>query len=103
MLGGDLPTNPCFELDNRSKRSIVVDLGTTRAGALALELVTPQTCSSPHSRVRTPASRPRPETLRARNPRLVYATSPATGSEGAEADRPPTTSRLLARSGLARR
>ena len=28
MLGGDMPNNPPFELDNRSKRSIVLDLGT---------------------------------------------------------------------------
>ena len=30
-LGGDMPTNPPFELDNRAKRSVVVDL-TTDAG-----------------------------------------------------------------------
>src|ERR1700730_1033543 len=29
MLGGGGPFNPPFELDNRSKRSIVVDLATT--------------------------------------------------------------------------
>ena len=28
MLGGDMPNNPVFELDNRSKRSIVIDLST---------------------------------------------------------------------------
>src|SRR5579871_3024095 len=28
MLGGDLDTNPVFELDNRSKQSVVVDLST---------------------------------------------------------------------------
>ena len=26
MLGGDMPTNPAFEMDNRDKRSIAVDL-----------------------------------------------------------------------------
>src|ERR1700685_3549714 len=39
MLGGDLPTNPVFELDNRSKRSVVLDLRTEEGRALALELV----------------------------------------------------------------
>ena len=28
MLGGDLPVNPVFELDNRGKRSIALDLST---------------------------------------------------------------------------
>ena len=39
MLGGDLPTNPVFELDNRSKRSIALNLGTEDGRAVALELV----------------------------------------------------------------
>src|SRR6185312_6258233 len=38
MLGGDMPNNPVFELDNRSKRSIVIDLSTDEGKALALEL-----------------------------------------------------------------
>ena len=28
LLGGDMPTNPVFEMDNRSKRGIAVDLST---------------------------------------------------------------------------
>ncbi len=39
MLGGDLPFNPPFELDNRGKRSIVIDLATDEGRAVALELV----------------------------------------------------------------
>ncbi|HSO95395.1 MAG TPA: CoA transferase [Acidimicrobiia bacterium] len=39
MLGGDVPFNPPFELDNRSKRSIVVDLAVPAGQALALELL----------------------------------------------------------------
>src|ERR1700759_1340016 len=38
MLGGDRPPNPPFELDNRSKRSVVLDLGTEDGQAKALEL-----------------------------------------------------------------
>ena len=30
MLGGDMPNNPVFELDNRSKRSMVIDLADRR-------------------------------------------------------------------------
>src|SRR5205823_7840561 len=39
ILGGDLPTNPPFELDNRGKRSIVLDLSTDEGRAMALELI----------------------------------------------------------------
>ncbi|MES4793008.1 MAG: CoA transferase, partial [Chloroflexota bacterium] len=39
MLGADLPFNPPFELDNRGKRSIVVDLATDGGRALMQELV----------------------------------------------------------------
>jgi crotonobetainyl-CoA:carnitine CoA-transferase CaiB-like acyl-CoA transferase len=74
MLGGDLPTNPVFELDNRSKRSVVVDLGTEEGRALALELV--DSADVFLTNIRMNALRRvglDPETLRARNPRLVYA------------------------------
>ncbi|HEY7862585.1 MAG TPA: CoA transferase, partial [Thermoanaerobaculia bacterium] len=39
MLGGDLPFNPPFEMDNRSTRSVVIDLSTEPGRALGLELV----------------------------------------------------------------
>ena len=39
MLGGDLPFNPPFEMDNRSKRSIGIDLANPEGLALALELI----------------------------------------------------------------
>src|SRR5215470_15727405 len=39
MLGADLPWNPIFENDNRSKRSIALDLGQPGARAIALELI----------------------------------------------------------------
>jgi len=39
MLGGDLPTNPPFELDNRGKRCIVLDLSTQDGRSTALELI----------------------------------------------------------------
>ena len=37
MLGGDMPNNPIFELDNRSKQSIVLDLRTQAGRDIALE------------------------------------------------------------------
>src|SRR6202453_4801332 len=39
MLGLDLGVNPPFELDNRSKRSIVLDLTTDACRATAFELL----------------------------------------------------------------
>ena len=39
MLGGDMPTNPIFEMDNRSKRGIAVDLGTEEGLAIAMDLL----------------------------------------------------------------
>ena len=40
MLGGDVPFNPPFEMDNRSKRSIVIDVA--RPGASS----SPTSCST---------------------------------------------------------
>ena len=39
MMGDDLPTNPVFELDNRGKRSVVLDLTTDDGKAAALDLL----------------------------------------------------------------
>src|SRR3974390_2420012 len=39
MLGGDLPTNPVFELDNRGKRRVALDLSTERGVGVAYQLV----------------------------------------------------------------
>jgi len=39
MLGGDLPFNPPFELDNRGKRGVVVDLTVPAGLRIAMQLV----------------------------------------------------------------
>src|ERR1700732_4166803 len=39
MLGADLPFNPPFELDNRGKRSIVLDLATDAGRGVAGSLI----------------------------------------------------------------
>src|SRR4051794_26640999 len=39
MLGDDLPYNPVFELDNRGKRSVVLDLTSDDGKAAARELI----------------------------------------------------------------
>jgi crotonobetainyl-CoA:carnitine CoA-transferase CaiB-like acyl-CoA transferase len=103
MLGGDLPTNPVFELDNRSKRSVVLDLGTEEGRALALELV--GNADVFLTNIRMSALRRAgldPGSLRRSDPRLVYATVSGYGLQGAEADRPAyDIAAYWARSGIA--
>ncbi len=87
MLGGDLPYNPPFEMDNRGKRSIVIDLSQAEGRGLALELL--DSADVFVSNVR-PAALGRlgldPETLRERNPRLIYASVTGYGQEGPDKD-----------------
>jgi crotonobetainyl-CoA:carnitine CoA-transferase CaiB-like acyl-CoA transferase len=103
MLGGDLPSNPVFELDNRSKRSIAVDLASEEGRQVVLELVDGADVFLTNIRL---AALERaglgPTTLRARNPRLVYAIVSGYGITGPEADRPAyDIAAFWARSGLA--
>ena len=39
LLGGDMPTNPVFEMDNRSKRGIAVDLSSEDGIAVLWDLL----------------------------------------------------------------
>ncbi|HEY8523686.1 MAG TPA: CoA transferase [Acidimicrobiales bacterium] len=102
-LGGDLPTNPVFELDNRSKRSVVLDLASDEGQALALELV--GTADVFLTNVR-PAALAKVglghEVLLERYPGLVYALITAYGLDGPDADRPGyDIAAWWARSGIA--
>ena len=103
MLGGDLPSNPVFELDNRSKRSIAVDLSTDAGREIAYDLI--DRADVFVTNIRTGALDRiglGPTTLRARNPRLVYAILTGYGLTGPEADRPAyDIAAFWARSGLA--
>lgn len=103
MLGGDLPTNPVFELDNRSKRSVAIDLSTEQGRALALQLVDGADVFLTNIRLSAlERAGLGPDELRARNPRLVYAIVSGYGITGPEADRPAyDIAAFWARSGLA--
>ncbi len=103
MLGGDMPVNPVFELDNRSKRSIGLDLRQSNALDVALELI---------GRADVFVSNVRPgalerlgldyDTLAARNPRLIYASITGYGHEGEDSDRAAfDIAAYWARSGIA--
>jgi len=88
MLGADLPFNPIFENDNRSKRSVVLDLGRPEAREIAAELVAGADVFLSNVR---PAALERlsldPATLLARHPRLVYGLITGYGTEGPDAGR----------------
>ena len=49
MLGLDVDVSPPFEMDNRSKRSVVIDLTTEDGRGTALELISAPMFSSPTS------------------------------------------------------
>lgn len=103
MLGGDLPSNPVFELDNRSKRSVVVDLTRPAGRQVAEELIAGADVFVTNIR---PAALQKleldPDTLRRRYPRLIYAIITGYGLAGPEADRPAfDIAAFWARGGLA--
>ncbi len=103
MLGGDLPYNPVFENDNRSKRSVAVDLRKPEGLAIALDLIRGADVFLSNIR---PAGLARlgldPDTLCQRFPRLVYAIVTGYGLEGPEADRAAyDIAAFWARSGIA--
>ena len=88
MLGCDLGVNPPFEMDNRSKRSIVLDVTTETGRDTAFELLS-------DADVFLTNVRPRAlqrlgldfESVSARNPRLVYGLVTGYGETGPDADR----------------
>jgi crotonobetainyl-CoA:carnitine CoA-transferase CaiB-like acyl-CoA transferase len=88
VLGGDLPSNPVFELDNRGKRAIALDFSTERGLELAHQLVAEADVFLTNLR---PAALERiglgHDQVHERHPGLVYAIITGYGLEGPEADR----------------
>ncbi len=88
MLGGDLPTNPVFELDNRGKRSIALDLSQERGVDVVHQLVADADVFLTNLR---PAALERvglgPKATCERHSRLVYAIITGYGLDGPEAER----------------
>ena len=103
MLGGDLPFNPPFEMDNRNKRSIGIDLRSPDGLAVALDLIAEADVFLTNVRL---AGLSRLgldyESLRARNPRLIYCAVTGYGLEGEDKDRAAyDIAAFWARSGIA--
>jgi crotonobetainyl-CoA:carnitine CoA-transferase CaiB-like acyl-CoA transferase len=103
MLGLDADESPPFEMDNRGKRSIVLDITTDAGRSTALELL---------SRADVFITNVRPgalrrvgldfETAAAANPRLVYGLITGYGDAGPDADRAAyDVAAYWARAGLA--
>lgn len=103
MLGGDVPFNPPFELDNRSKRSIVVDLATDDGRAVAYDLLDGADVFLTNVRLAGLARAGLdPDTVTARAPRLVYGVITGYGLEGPDKDRAAyDIGAFWARSGIA--
>jgi crotonobetainyl-CoA:carnitine CoA-transferase CaiB-like acyl-CoA transferase len=88
LAGLELPSCPPFDLDNRGKRSLVLDLATPEGRALALELVSAADVFITNYRhealERLGLDWP---TLSARAPRLVYAHVTGYGQDGPDKGR----------------
>jgi len=102
MLGGDLPFNPPFELDNRGKRSIMVDLATPAGLAVAERLIAGADVFLTNVRLGGLARLGLDHTtLLARHPTLIYAAITGYGMTGPDADRAAyDIAAFWARSGL---
>jgi crotonobetainyl-CoA:carnitine CoA-transferase CaiB-like acyl-CoA transferase len=103
MLGIEDGISPPFEMDNRGKRSVVLDLTTDDGRASAFELVSGADVFLTNVR---PAALRRAgldfETVAARNPRLVYGLITGYGERGPDADRAAyDVAAFWARAGLA--
>jgi crotonobetainyl-CoA:carnitine CoA-transferase CaiB-like acyl-CoA transferase len=101
--GSKVDRNPPFDLDNRGKRSVVLDVRTPAGRAAAERLLATAdvfvTNLRPDALARLGLD---PETLTARFPRLVYAGITGYGRTGAERDRPGyDVGAFWARSGVA--
>jgi crotonobetainyl-CoA:carnitine CoA-transferase CaiB-like acyl-CoA transferase len=103
MLGGDLDINPVFELDNRGKRSIVLDLSRPEGRDILLELLAEADVFV--TNIRAGALERLglgPDELCGRFERLVYGIITGYGLEGADADRAAyDIAAFWARSGMA--
>lgn len=103
ILGRELPGNPVFELDNRNKRSIAVDITTDAGRAIALDLVGGADVFVTNVReeglVRAGLDEP---TLRSSLPGLIYGHISGYGLDGPDANRPGfDIAAFWARSGVA--
>jgi crotonobetainyl-CoA:carnitine CoA-transferase CaiB-like acyl-CoA transferase len=103
IFGMEPGVNPPFEMDNRSKRSVVLDLGSADDRRLAIELISDADVFV--TNVRQSALQRLGldfEAVAQRNPRLVYGLLTGYGMTGPDGNRPAyDVAAYWARSGLA--
>jgi crotonobetainyl-CoA:carnitine CoA-transferase CaiB-like acyl-CoA transferase len=103
LFGQMMPDNPVFELDNRSKRGIAVDLRVAEGQQIARQLIAEADVFV--TNLRRSALEEwglGPDELLEANPRLVYQLITGYGMEGEDADRPGfDIAAFWARSGIA--
>ena len=103
MLGAEMPNNPIFEMDNRSKRSIALDLTSDDGRSIAEQLIADADVLVTNVRLggleRLGLD---PDSVSARHPKLIYAAVTGFGMEGEDADRAAfDIAAFWARSGIA--
>jgi crotonobetainyl-CoA:carnitine CoA-transferase CaiB-like acyl-CoA transferase len=103
MLGGDLDINPVFELDNRGKRSVVLELGSPEGLEAALALLASADVFVTNIRASALGRLGLgPDAMLDRFDRLVYAIISGYGLEGPDADKAAyDIAAFWARSGMA--
>ncbi|HEX6866170.1 MAG TPA: CoA transferase, partial [Caulobacteraceae bacterium] len=88
-LGTDFDTNPVFDLDNRGKRGVVLDITRPEGLEAALKLVAGADVFLTNVR---PAALKRAgldwDSLKTGNPRLIYCSLTGYGLQGPDADKP---------------
>jgi crotonobetainyl-CoA:carnitine CoA-transferase CaiB-like acyl-CoA transferase len=102
-IGVESAVNPAFEFDNGGKRSIIVDAAEEAGRAIMRRLASQAdvflTNVRPGGLTRSGLD---PESLRALNPRLIYASVTGYGLDGPDADKPGfDIASFWARSGMA--
>ena len=89
LFGTMMPDNPVFEMDNRSKRSIALDVRTPEGRDIALELLDDADVFVTNlRRIALERFGLGPDVVLERNPRLVYQLITGYGMTGPDADRP---------------
>ena len=89
LMGGGMPNNPVFEMDNRNKRSIAVDYSTPEGLQVMYDLLDGADVFVTNVRLDALTRAGLDfETLHKRNPRLIFGVITGFGVDGPDANKP---------------